>query len=69
MRKHVAYAMAVAAFATTMSFSGGAFAANSLITPIDPGLKPAVEENCHDKKSYTRSERSERSGRRGRNNN
>lgn len=53
MHKHVAYAMAVAAFATTMSFSGGAFAANSLITPVDPGLKPAVaEENCHDKKSY-----------------
>ncbi len=54
MHKHVAYAMAVAAFATTMSFSGTAFAANSLIVPVDPGLKPAVEEeHCRDeKKSY-----------------
>jgi hypothetical protein len=52
MRKYVAHAMAIAAFAGALSFSGATIAAESLIKPVDPGLKPAVEENCHDKKSY-----------------
>lgn len=56
MRKYLAYAMAVAAFAGTLSVSDVSSAAESLIKPVDPTpIRPVVEEEgCHDKKSYQR---------------